>query len=298
MGSSEIRAERSKRSLVFLAVGSAAGIALAIASILAPPAPLSPEIASALVATVNGRPIRRASYDRTSAGLVSDLNRGLTEEERQRVLDRLIDEELLVQQGLALDLPQLDSHVRSTLVGVVIETVVANAESEDADPESVRTFFEENGEYFTRPGKLSVRQIFFSAYDDENASKLRAEQALARLKAGQAFERVAADLGHREVVPLPRGLTGVDTLREILGPTALAATMALNPGERSSVVRSGTGFHVIELLERQPLEVPAFESIEELVAAEYRRRQGERALRDTLEELRGRADIRFADEVR
>ena len=118
------------------------------------------------------------------------------------------------------------------------------------------------------------------------------------MEAGQAFERVAADLGDREIVPLPRGLEGVDTLREILGPTALSATMALHPGERSSVVRSGTGFHVIELLERQPLAVPAFESIEELVAAEYRRRQGERALRDTLEELRGLAEIRIADEVR
>ncbi len=281
-----------------MAVGSAAGIALAIASILAAPAPLAPEIASVLVATVNGRPIRRALYDRTSAGLVSDLNRGLTDAERRRVLDRLIDEELLVQHGLALDLPQVDSHVRSTLVGVVIETVVANAESADATPESVRAFFEENGEYFARPGKLSVRQIFFSAYEDEHESQLRAEQALARLEAGQAFERVAADLGDREIVPLPRGLEGVDTLREILGPTALTATMALHPGERSSVVRSGTGFHVIELLERQPLEVPAFESIEELVAAEYRRRQGERALRDTLEELRGLAEIRIADEVR
>lgn len=281
-----------------LSLGAAAGIALAIASVLAPPGPLDPGLSVGVAATVNGRTIRRATLERATAGLATDLDRAVTVAERARILDRLIEEELLVQRGLAMDLPGLDPHVRSTLVGVVIETIVANAESADANPDELRAFYEDNRDYFARPGRLSLRQIFVSAYGDEDAARRRAETALVRLDGGESFALVARELGDPEIAPLPAGLIGIETAREVLGPTALAAALRLQPGARSGVVRSGTGFHVIEMLERRAAETPPLEQIEDAVEGEYRRRQGERALRRTLDQLRDGAEVRVAEEVR
>lgn len=277
-----------------LAIGAAAGIALAVISVLAPPEPLAPGISRELVATVNGRPIRRAALERAVAGLATDLDRAVTAAERARVLERLIEEELLVQRGLAMDLPGVDPHVRSNLVGVVIETIVANAESSNANSEDLRAFYEENRDYFARPGRVSLRQIFVSAYGDEGAARRRAEKIARRLEAGEPFGVVVRELGDEEIAPLPAGFVSVEAAREILGPTALASALRLEPGERSDVVRSGTGFHVIEMLGRRNAETPPFEQIAESVEGEYRRRQGERALRETLDDLRDGAEVRVA----
>jgi parvulin-like peptidyl-prolyl isomerase len=59
----------------------------------------------------------------------------------------------------------------------------------------------------------------------------------------------------------------------------------------SEPVRSGAGFHVLQVLERQADAAPPLEQIAEQVLAEYRRRAGEHALRAYLDELRSRADI-------
>jgi parvulin-like peptidyl-prolyl isomerase len=277
-----------------LALGAAAGIALAVASVLAPPEPLDPGVSGDVVATVNGRPIRRAALERAVAGLATDLDRAVTAAEKARVLERLIEEELLVQRGLSMNLPGVDPHVRSNLVGVVIETIVANAESADATPEALRAFYENNLDYFARPGRLSLRQIFVSAYGDEDAARRRAETAVLRLEAGEPFPLVARELGDEEIAPLPAGLISIETAREVLGPTALASALRLEPGERSAVVRSGTGFHVMEMLDRRAPETPPLEKIKDAVEGEYRRRQGEGALRDTLDDLRAGAEVRVA----
>lgn len=76
-----------------------------------------------------------------------------------------------------------------------------------------------------------------------------------------------------------------------MGPTALRAAMGLEPGAVSEPVRSGTGFHLLQLLEAEAPAAPPFEEIEPQVRAEWVRRQGDRALRRYLDELRERADL-------
>ena len=62
----------------------------------------------------------------------------------------------------------------------------------------------------------------------------------------------------------------------------------------SEPVRTGTGIHVLELLERERDSVPPFDEIREQVHGEWRRRQGERALRDYLDDLRAAAEVETA----
>jgi peptidylprolyl isomerase len=59
----------------------------------------------------------------------------------------------------------------------------------------------------------------------------------------------------------------------------------------SDPVRSGTGYHVLQLVESEPSRVADFDEIEALVRAEWTRRTGERALREYLDDLRARAEI-------
>ena len=103
---------------------------------------------------------------------------------------------------------------------------------------------------------------------------------------------VARELGDPVLPPLPDTLMSPVKLRDYLGPTPLRSALALEPGGVSEPVRSSVGWHVLQLVEREERHTPPFEEIEEEVRAEMRRRAGDSALREYLDELRSRTDVR------
>ena len=130
---------------------------------------------------------------------------------------------------------------------------------------------------------------------DEAATEARCAQAATRLRAGEAFAAVRQQLGDDELAPLPDAALPPGKLRDYLGPTALRTVLDLSPGAVSDPVRSGTGFHVLQVIDQQPASAPPFDQIRTEVLEEYRRRAGERALRAYLDDLRRRANVVIAE---
>ncbi|MCP4005396.1 MAG: hypothetical protein GY725_14485 [bacterium] len=252
------------------------------------------------VAHVNSVPIRRADFERLVAGLESDTRRRADEQTRRRVLDRMIEEELLVQRGVGLGFLQADRKVRANLVSAVIAAVTGDAEDREPSKRELTEFYRENMDFFTQPGRIRVRQVFFRVPDpaaqDEVAA--RASQAAKRLRAGDDFSSVRTELGSAEVSILPDALLPATKLREYVGPTALRTALALADGEFSDPVRSGMGYHVLWRLASEPDYTPELSEIEVPVQSEWRRRTGDRALREYLDELRTDAEVAVAPELR
>jgi parvulin-like peptidyl-prolyl isomerase len=281
---------RNLRPLLWLAFGAAAGIALAAWSLLATDRRGLPD---GVVASVNGNFIYVDAYGRLVAGLDADTRSEITPELRRRVLDRMIDEELLVQRGLELGLAESDRRVRADITQAMIRSVVLEAEDEPPAEEEVRTFFDEERGFFTQPGRVQVRQVFFRLREpkDEASVLARAEAVRARLLAGDPIEVVREEDGDIEVSPVPDAPLPPTKLREYVGPTALRAVLALDTGAISEPVRSGTGVHVFQIVHREQPSVPPYEQIREQVKAEFVRRAGDKALRRYLDDLRDRAEV-------
>lgn len=290
---SEARARR------LLLLGAVAGLVAAAASLLAPARDAEP-LPDGAIARVNATLIRTDEYERLLAALASDRRNPLDDEDRGRVLDRLIEEELLVQHALALGLARSDRRVRSDLVSAVLGSLAAASDGYEPDDEETRRFYAENRDFFAGPGRLWVRQVFVAidGGGDEPARR-RAQEASARLRSGEPIDRVREELGDPEVAPLPDAPLPPAKLREYLGPTALLAAMDLAPGAPSDPVRSAQGYHVLLLVERQVGGAPPLEEIAPQVRAELRRRRDDGLLRDRLEQLRSEADVvvRQADGV-
>jgi hypothetical protein len=123
----------------------------------------------------------------------------------------------------------------------------------------------------------------------------RARQARSRLRAGEAFEAVRGALGDAEPAPLPNTALPPAKLRDYLGPTALAATLRLAPGEVSEPVRSSEGYQVIQLVAREPGPDAPLAAVRPRVLDEYHRRAADLALRRYLDDLRSRADVAVAE---
>jgi parvulin-like peptidyl-prolyl isomerase len=100
------------------------------------------------------------------------------------------------------------------------------------------------------------------------------------------------------MVPVPEVLLPPTKLREYLGPTLTLAALELEPGEISEPNSSPSGFSVLQMLDRTPESVPPFEEIRAQVRVEFRRRAGDRALREYLDRLRSSADLRVVESLR
>ncbi|MEW6268528.1 MAG: peptidylprolyl isomerase [Thermodesulfobacteriota bacterium] len=285
-----------RRARLLLAVGAAAGLVLAAFDLLRAPHAAEPLPAGA-VATVNGVAVPAAEYERALSALAADRRTPLDEDDRRHVLDRLIDEELLVQKGLDLELPRRDRRVRSDIVASVVESVVAEAAADVPGDDEARAFYADNRALFTRPGRVRVRQVLVRVTPErpDAPARDRASQAAERLRAGEEFATVAGELGDRPIVPLPVGKLDAEKLREYLGPTVTRTIAQLPVGAPSDPVRSAAGYHVIEVLERDPDVTPPFEEIADLVRGELRRRRQDDALRRYLGELRDASAVQIRE---
>jgi peptidylprolyl isomerase len=286
------------RARWLLAAGALAGVAAAAASLLGP-AGAAPSLPDDAVARVNGSIIRSEEYERLLAALEADRRTPLGDEDRRRVLDRLIEEELLVQHALALGLARSDRRVRADLVSAVLGSLAAAGDAYAPGEDEIRAFYAENSDFFAGPGRLHVRQVFVAVGPEgEDAARERARRAAERLREGEPIEAVRAELGSPEVAPLPDAMLPPAKLREYLGPTALLVALDLAPGATSEPVRSAQGYHVLSLLEREAGGAPPLEEIVPQVRAELRRRADDRALRERLDQLRAEADVVVAPEPR
>jgi hypothetical protein len=281
---------------VLLVAGAGVGIALAAIGIVGS-GELDLVDPPGAIAVVNGRTIGRESFARFAAAVASERKSvSLDTATRRRLLQRMLDEELLLQRGVELDLHRLEHTSRRSIVSSLVASVTADAELVEPDEETLRGFYAENSELFARPGRLALEVAFVDTEQrPDPAARRKAEQITRRVRAGEALEQVRSALADPPVVELPQGWLSIETLRQYLGPTAASAATRLTVGEVSDPIRASSGYWVLELRDRKPGEVAPFEQVRSQVRGEHLRSRGDAALREYLAGLRESAEIRILD---
>lgn len=289
---------RRPAGTALLLAGALSGVALAGVA-LVEREPDAAELPPDVVAVVDGRPILRREYDRALRAVAADRDGRLTEADRRRVLDRLIEEELLVQHGLELGLAGRDRRVRADLSAAVIALVTARADDEasEVNEAELRAFFEENRDWFRSPPRLHVDQVFFRVGEggDEDARR-RARKARRLLEEGSSVEALRLEADAYDV-PLPDGPVPLAKLQDYVGPTVTRGVAGAGDGEVVGPLRSANGYHVVRVVARRAGRVPSFEAVRDQVRAEHRRRLGERRLRELLERRRDETPVRVREGV-
>ena len=283
--------ERLARLLLVL--GIAAGVGMTALGLLREGG-ASGRLPDGVVALVDGEAVSAEAFAQIEAAVIAERKGApLDETQRQRLLDRLVDEELLLQRGIELGLARHEPSARRAIVSAVVATITSDAETSEPDDETLRRFYADEGDRFARPGRVDAQALFASTVTRPEAQAFqRAAEAARRLRAGEDFAAVDAALGDPQTAPLPGGSLPLETLRQYLGPSAAQAAATLAPGEITDPVRGGSGYYVVRLVARGGGEKPPFDDVRQEVRAEWLRTQGERALGDYLEGLREQADVK------
>lgn len=265
---------------LFLAAG-VAGLALAMVGALGAPRPDALGLGAAAV--VNGTPIPKQAALRAVEALEGDKRNAVTTDDAKAALERLIEEELLVQRGIALGLAETDLAARKAIVQSVLQLAVAERAGQEPDETTLRKFYEENAGFFTPSGRIAGTLVYIVRDARTQARAAAAEAALAR-------GAPVAGLGDPQALELPAGPLGPGELRTYLGASFAAQAMAAKPG---MVLRSEDP-EGVRLLRIDRVVAPTsarFEDVEAEVRAEWTRRADEAAVRAYIERLKRQARI-------
>lgn len=270
---------------ILLAAGAISGIVLAAFGLMEP----RQFFGNNGVAQVNQTVIKQETYQRLVTALQYDKRSPLTDEDRNILLERLVDEELLVQRGVELGFLQFNSTVRNTLVQAVTTFVIAGNELNVPTESELEVFYQENSALFTQPPRLHLQQISFSNKD--NMAYDRANTVTQKLKSGVAFTQVKKEHGDAVSFDIPDTLLPLGKLREYIGPTLLKVASKLRQGDFSETIAVRDKLIIVRLVNRTDAITPTLSSIRRQVESEYQRQLAEKEYRDYLQWLRNRADI-------
>jgi len=284
----------------WLLVGALAGVVLAAATLVRGGAPggsdTTPRVPAGAVAVVNGEPITRDALARFIGAIASEQGRtDLDPAEQRRILDRLIDEELLLQHGIALGLDRSEPSARRAIVSAVIDTLTTAGMREPQRAE-LEALLRDSGKTFVRPGpvQVEVARVPIGAISQAEA-KRRAGEIARRARAGESLTALAAELGEALDPPLPAGRIRLDALRDRVGGIVAQAITRLSPGEISDPVQAADGYWVVRLVAREPDAMPPLDDVAEAVKQVWTQREHDALLTREIEKLRERAEVTISD---
>lgn len=234
-------------------------------------------------AVVNGVPIPRQALTRAVLALENDSRNPVTPEREAEVLERLIEEELLVQHGVEVGLAETDFAARRALVQSVLTLAIAERAGAEPSEEDLRAFYRDNAGFFAPASLFSASVVFF----EQGAAAERVAVARAALARGED----ARGLGDPIAIPMPRAALPVGEWRRLIGVDAANAAAALSPGEIAGPIAASGGVLLVRVNGFAAAPAPAYETIAAEVRAEWSRRADEAAVRAYLDRLKRRARI-------
>jgi len=268
--------------LGWLVAGAAVGLVFAAAGLLETGS--APDgLPGDAVARVNDVVITRSLLDRASTQFETGLGRELTDDDLARLLQQLVEEELLLQRGIDLGLPQTESTVRTAIVQSLIASVTAEADAADPGDAELQAFLDEHSDRYTFAAAMSLDAWTAEAEGD------------ARFFLNQLTNDAGArpDDRLRAVPGLPDGPAPLERLRMFVGPAIAAAAADMPIGSSAVFARQGR-WYVVRVNSREESAIADLSSIRSQVLLDYRRSLADEYLSDYLDELRGRADIQVA----
>ena len=260
---------------------------LAIAAVFSLSAWIAPDSADPKVlATVDGAPIT----DQDLADALADIGPGLPEKmegaERQKyVLDYLVDLKLVAKKAYADKLDQTPDYARHLAYfkdKLAMEALMSSVAKSSATDDAAHKAYDAAAAAQPPEPEVHARHILLASEDD-------AKKALARVKGGEDFAKVATELSKD---PAGEGGDLGWFTKDRMVPEFSAVAFKLEPGQISDPVKTQFGWHIIKVEEKRMKTFPSYDQLKE----QAMRYVAQKAQSDMITSLRAEAKIERFDE--
>ena len=242
------------------------------------------------VAKIDERAISKEKYQSYLESIAQSRKTGLIDSDPENILERMIDEELLIQRGIDLGMIENDSEIRSMIIQKMISSIISDANDLTISQNDLENFYSLNEDLFTPSPKLHLIKLSFKSNNKDLAIKAR-----DLLIEGDFVK--AKSLAENEVITLPNTILPTMKIREYIGPALTQIALDLEEGEVSELIEFDDRVHILILIKKIISSAPPFGDVSKEVESEYIRYQGEQMLDEYLEDLRNWYDVVKANEL-
>ena len=200
------------------------------------PAPLA-EVPAGYVALVNQKGVLLSDLISQVENATMKRFDEATPEEKRRVLNSMIDEELLVQRALLLDLPETTIEVREAMQQGVEAQVAEPYWSLPPTDAELRAYYDKNRSDYTNDGTMTVHDLVMHVGGFQNANQSTpqalsdAADAVYRLRSGASVDYAKEHYGFVDSNRLPAVEELDFVVRMRLGDKLFEVASALGNGE-------------------------------------------------------------------
>ena len=262
-----------------LAQGSAPGSAPGAAP--AQPAAAAPG-PDTVVAKVNGQPITGADLSLAVEDPALSLP-GVDEAAKQNLLvDYMVDLKVGAQAAEAAkvgDSPEFKRKLAYFRDKLLLDDYLERETKKSVTPEAAKALYDQTVKSMKPEEEVRARHILVESEDE-------AKKIAARVKGGEDFAKIAAEVSKDPGSKTEGGDLGFFTKERMVKPFAEAA-FKLSPGQVSDPVKTQFGWHVLRVEEKRTKPVPTFDEMKEQIDQYLTRK----AQQDTIIKLREAAKV-------
>ena len=302
------------------------------AATLASPAAHNPD---EVVARVNSKEIKLKELDVATHWFMQQLaQRGqpvpaerLAQFEHD-MLDRLIERELVLQEGRAMKIADLDSKVQKEmqriksqrgdeafaqalkdsgmseqeLTGQVRDGIMMRETfdsvvkgKDNVSAEEIKSFYDQNREKFVQPEQVKASHILIRVPSEateqvKTEKRTKMELIRARLKQGEKFADVAKEVSEDPGSAASGGDLGYFG-RGAMVPQFDVAAFSLKTNELSDIITTPFGYHVLIVTDRKPKQDLPFDQVKGDIEQHLKNRKGSEVAQQHVKDLRAAAKV-------
>ena len=284
----------ANRSMWISGAGALIGLLLTGDALFTAKGTITPGVPPEDLALVNQRPVLMSDFEaQTQAEFGVSLDQASPEQKR-KVVEEMLREELFVQRALELDEASTDPDTRAAMVAAVEQQTAAEASSRAPSEDELRAYYARTRDRYAAVGRMTVRDFVPGPgpADQRLALTRRAAQAL---EVGPKTVEAARRLG---LVESGRMVDGeeFDFAAEIhLGQSLFNLARSLADGQVAGPAMGPDGPHVLVMVHNVRPIPRTFEAARAEVLTNYKSDLEARLQAEEYRYLRDKADIRIAE---
>ncbi|MBT5541555.1 MAG: peptidyl-prolyl cis-trans isomerase [Gammaproteobacteria bacterium] len=238
-----------------------------------------------VLAIVNDVVIEKNKLDIVLDLMAQDKKERLTKKDQALAIERIIEEELLVQYAYSNGLLNADENIRKTIIRSVIDTVVDQVIAIKPNEQVLKDFYLSNQPIFTLGEEVKIIVLSIKSLDDANN--------IIRIWKETKNESLLLIKDTIRQSTIPNDFIPSITLPRLIGPKLAKVVDRLELYSISKPIENYSDYSVVILKDRKNKKTPDYKNIKQTVLQEYKRRMREDILSNLVADLEKKAEIRI-----
>ena len=203
----------------------------------------------------------------------------------KQLLQRLIDDELILQRAEELGILRADPGIRKLLARSAINTIVRESQALLIKEPQLIAFYNNHQAVFQKPQRITLQAAQFDDLEMANISR-------NAVLLGDSLKKTVSLVGGK-ILPIPVSPLPKHMLIRYLGISLTDLALGLSATQISQPILQGDNIYLLHVVENQAATLMPFEQVRETVMTELISRQRRDSLTTTLEELKQTASIQL-----